>query len=230
MRPCEARDYVFTAVEVPEYRLQVLEVGFPAMKLRDRHFEDKHSPSSRLYRCLFIPCNYSSKRKSNLNQHLEKVSPANYARSKKPGRSVSTTRASTQVSHTMPTSIADGNLPFSESHVLPEHCGDDDVAPATLDDEHDDPAITTPTASRPFSRVAANSSGDEGTHPPPFREPERWQSIPDTADDSAGMPSSSRDSMDQAHAFGAAHEPILVRSGPTAMDVSLNALADQEKS
>jgi uncharacterized C2H2 Zn-finger protein len=48
--------------------------GMPSEKERDRHVADKHFPESdTFFECQFKPCSYKSKRKSNCNQHMERV-------------------------------------------------------------------------------------------------------------------------------------------------------------
>ena len=56
--------------------------GWPTEKERDRHFNDKHSSSPRMYQCHFHPCTYQSKRLSNCKQHMEKSHGWTYDRAK----------------------------------------------------------------------------------------------------------------------------------------------------
>jgi uncharacterized C2H2 Zn-finger protein len=63
------------------------EYGWSTEKLRDRHFQDKHSQSPPLYVCQFPPCPYKSKRESNCKQHMEKAHGWTYRRSKNNGKS-----------------------------------------------------------------------------------------------------------------------------------------------
>lgn len=58
------------------------ELGWPTEKERDRHVNDKHSSQPALYRCLYKPCTYTSKRESNCKQHMEKAHGWDYVRSK----------------------------------------------------------------------------------------------------------------------------------------------------
>lgn len=58
------------------------EQGWPTEKERDRHVNDKHSAAPTLYKCLFAPCPYGSKRESNCKQHMEKAHGWEYVRSK----------------------------------------------------------------------------------------------------------------------------------------------------
>lgn len=58
------------------------EYGWPTEKERDRHYNDKHAGTPALYKCLFEPCTYTSKRESNCKQHMEKAHNWDYKRSK----------------------------------------------------------------------------------------------------------------------------------------------------
>jgi len=60
--------------------------GWPTEKERDRHMNDKHSANPPQHKCLFHPCVYSSKRESNLKQHMEKAHNWTYVRSKNNSR------------------------------------------------------------------------------------------------------------------------------------------------
>ncbi|KAL3453596.1 hypothetical protein BJX65DRAFT_292618 [Aspergillus insuetus] len=71
--------------------------GWATEKEAERHYNDKHSDSPRLYSCQFESCSYKSKRESNCKQHMEKTHGWVYTRSKNNGR---TKRASTQQSPT----------------------------------------------------------------------------------------------------------------------------------
>ncbi len=62
------------------------EYGWPTEKELDRHINDKHSASPKLYKCLFPPCAYQSKRESNCKQHMEKSHNWVYVRSKNNGK------------------------------------------------------------------------------------------------------------------------------------------------
>lgn len=61
------------------------EYGWPSEKEMDRHCNDKHSLAPALYKCLFPPCLYKSKRESNCKQHMEKAHNWEYTRTKKNG-------------------------------------------------------------------------------------------------------------------------------------------------
>lgn len=62
------------------------EYGWPTEKELERHRNDKHSANPKLYKCLFPPCAYSSKRESNCKQHMEKSHNWVYVRSKNNGK------------------------------------------------------------------------------------------------------------------------------------------------
>jgi len=79
------------------------EHGWPTEKERDRHVNDKHSAAPSLFKCLYKPCPYSSKRESNCKQHMEKAHGWDYVRSKsKKGQHLIPTQATPTLSM-MPT-------------------------------------------------------------------------------------------------------------------------------
>ncbi|KAL2814995.1 hypothetical protein BJX63DRAFT_442345 [Aspergillus granulosus] len=81
--------------------------GWATEKEAERHYNDKHSDSPRLYSCQFESCSYKSKRESNCKQHMEKTHGWVYTRSKNNGR---TKRPSNQQSPT-PSS---GSVPMKQ--------------------------------------------------------------------------------------------------------------------
>ena len=70
-----------------EAKCKYYELGWPTEKERDRHFNEKHLSTPPLYRCLFEPCPYTSKRESNCKQHMEMKHGLEYVRSKNNNRS-----------------------------------------------------------------------------------------------------------------------------------------------
>lgn len=54
--------------------------GWPTEKECERHVNDKHKQEAKLYKCLFEPCPYTSKRESNCKQHMEKAHDWQYDR------------------------------------------------------------------------------------------------------------------------------------------------------
>ncbi|KFY99854.1 hypothetical protein V500_01251 [Pseudogymnoascus sp. VKM F-4518 (FW-2643)] len=61
------------------------EYGWPTEKELDRHVNDKHSATPRLFKCQFPPCPYHSKRESNYKVHMEKTHGWVHVRSKNNG-------------------------------------------------------------------------------------------------------------------------------------------------
>ncbi|KAF5712162.1 zinc finger transcription factor ace1 [Fusarium mundagurra] len=53
---------------------------WPTEEERDRHYRDKHSETLPMYKCMFMPCLYWSKREMNCKKHLEKVHGLTYIR------------------------------------------------------------------------------------------------------------------------------------------------------
>lgn len=96
-RPCDLTKHEKThsrpwkcPVETCKYH----DYGWPTEKEMDRHCNDKHNTTPPMYKCLYPPCPYKSKRESNCKQHMEKAHGWEYVRTKtnggkKPGTSKS---------------------------------------------------------------------------------------------------------------------------------------------
>lgn len=87
-RPCDLTKHEKThsrpwkcPIETCKYH----EYGWPTEKEMDRHCNDKHSIDPPMYRCMFTPCPYKSKRESNCKQHMEKAHGWEYVRTKTNG-------------------------------------------------------------------------------------------------------------------------------------------------
>lgn len=88
-RPCDLTKHLKTHErpwKCDEPSCKYHDLGWPTEKERDRHVNDKHSNAPPLYRCLFEPCPYTSKRESNCKQHMEKAHGWEYVRSKNNGK------------------------------------------------------------------------------------------------------------------------------------------------
>ena len=88
-RPCDLTKHLKTHErpwKCPDDKCKYHEHGWPTEKERDRHVNDKHSNTPSLYRCLYAPCPYTSKRESNCKQHMEKAHGWDYIRSKNNGK------------------------------------------------------------------------------------------------------------------------------------------------
>ncbi|KAM7211293.1 hypothetical protein V8F06_013325 [Rhypophila decipiens] len=57
------------------------EYGWPTAKEMERHHSHKHPDKPAMYKCLFDPCPYKSKRESNCQQHMEKAHGWTHVRS-----------------------------------------------------------------------------------------------------------------------------------------------------
>jgi len=105
-RPCDLTKHEKTHSrpwKCPQSDCKYHEHGWPTEKERDRHVNDKHSSTPSLFKCLFSPCPYSSKRESNCKQHMEKAHGWQYVRSKsKKGEHLVATQATPSLSM-MPT-------------------------------------------------------------------------------------------------------------------------------
>ena len=109
-RPCDLTKHLKTHErpwKCPNDGCKYHEHGWPTEKERDRHVNDKHSNTPSLYRCLFAPCPYTSKRESNCKQHMEKAHNWEYVRSKNNGKG----RASV-------TRLPHGSVPQSPASML----------------------------------------------------------------------------------------------------------------
>ena len=109
-RPCDLTKHLKTHErpwKCPDDKCKYHEHGWPTEKERDRHVNDKHSNAPSLYRCLFAPCPYTSKRESNCKQHMEKAHGWDYIRSKNNGKG----RASV-------TRLPKGSVPQSPASVM----------------------------------------------------------------------------------------------------------------
>lgn len=87
-RPCDLTKHEKThsrpwkcPIETCKYH----DYGWPTEKEMDRHCNDKHSIDPPMYRCMFSPCPYKSKRESNCKQHMEKAHGWEYVRTKTNG-------------------------------------------------------------------------------------------------------------------------------------------------
>lgn len=87
-RPCDLTKHEKThsrpwkcPVETCKYH----EYGWPTEKEMDRHCNDKHNTTPPMYKCLYPPCPYKSKRESNCKQHMEKAHGWEYVRTKTNG-------------------------------------------------------------------------------------------------------------------------------------------------
>lgn len=88
-RPCDLTKHLKTHErpwKCSDSACKYHELGWPTEKERDRHVNDKHSNAPALYRCLYPPCPYTSKRESNCKQHMEKAHGWEYVRSKNNGK------------------------------------------------------------------------------------------------------------------------------------------------
>ncbi|KUI63095.1 Zinc finger transcription factor ace1 [Cytospora mali] len=104
-RPCDLTKHEKThsrpwkcPIETCKYH----EYGWPTEKEMDRHCNDKHSIDPPMYRCMFSPCPYKSKRESNCKQHMEKAHGWEYVRTKTNGGGKKTASKAGSVVHKTP--------------------------------------------------------------------------------------------------------------------------------
>lgn len=103
-RPCDLTKHEKThsrpwkcPIETCKYH----EYGWPTEKEMDRHCNDKHSTAPPMFKCLFPPCPYKSKRESNCKQHMEKAHGWEYVRTKTNGGKKTASKAGS-VTHQTP--------------------------------------------------------------------------------------------------------------------------------
>ena len=147
-RPCDLTKHLKTHErpwKCSEESCKYYEHGWPTEKERDRHVNDKHSNTPNLYRCLFAPCPYTSKRESNCKQHMEKAHGWDYVRSKNNGKG----RASV-------TRLPRGSVPQSPASVM--------LTPNT-------PILPSPSMQ---SYTSASTSSRRESMPPPMAGPSNY--------------------------------------------------------
>lgn len=87
-RPCDLTKHEKTHSrpwKCPFENCKYHEYGWPTEKEMDRHCNDKHNTAPPMYKCLYPPCPYKSKRESNCKQHMEKAHGWEYVRTKTNG-------------------------------------------------------------------------------------------------------------------------------------------------
>lgn len=114
-RPCDLTKHEKTHSrpwKCPIENCKYHEYGWPTEKEMDRHCNDKHNTAPPMYKCLFPPCPYKSKRESNCKQHMEKAHNWQYVRTKTNGgkktasKAGSVTQAPTPHNEGLPTPIS----------------------------------------------------------------------------------------------------------------------------
>ncbi|KAF9892830.1 copper-binding transcription factor [Aspergillus nanangensis] len=88
-RPCDLTKHEKTHIR--PFKCEIRECkyhhrGFPTQKELERHFNDRHDSNAPLLECEFENCGYTSKRRSNLNQHMEKLHDWKYNRTRTNGK------------------------------------------------------------------------------------------------------------------------------------------------
>ncbi|OOF96741.1 hypothetical protein ASPCADRAFT_206912 [Aspergillus carbonarius ITEM 5010] len=124
-RPCDLTKHEKThsrPFKCPFEGCKYHELGWPTEKENERHINDRHSTTPRMYACTFTNCAYKSKRESNCKQHMEKAHGWNYVRAKNNGRNAKRRATSDRAS------------PAEEStaHSSPLHMGPDPVSSVQL--------------------------------------------------------------------------------------------------
>ncbi|KAG6036644.1 copper-binding transcription factor [Claviceps citrina] len=149
-------------------------IGWPTEKERDRHQNDRHSDAPATYRC--PDCSHTSKRESNLKQHMEKSHGYDYVRTKTNRKKVVSTPSQflPQQQQTPPLgSLSPPNSTPSYSVPTPPQCqdggivftnyqadGDWSVACGTgLGAMNSDLEHTSPSAANPYEQYSPYQNG-----------------------------------------------------------------------
>ncbi|KAK7739968.1 hypothetical protein SLS53_005562 [Cytospora paraplurivora] len=117
-RPCDLTKHEKTHSrpwKCPIKTCKYHEYGWPTEKEMDRHCNDKHSIDPPMYRCMFSPCPYKSKRESNCKQHMEKAHGWEYVRTKTNGGKKTASKAGSVAQKTpqiqgLPTPISNPSI------------------------------------------------------------------------------------------------------------------------
>ncbi|EED12295.1 C2H2 transcription factor (Ace1), putative [Talaromyces stipitatus ATCC 10500] len=120
-RPCDFTKHEKTHSrpwKCPVEDCKYYETGWPTEKERDRHVNDRHSVNPPAYNCKFSPCTYTSKRESNLKQHMEKAHGWTYVRSKKNGKRGQTPTSASESSPNQ-TTPPTPNMPLTPAMSTP---------------------------------------------------------------------------------------------------------------
>lgn len=81
---------------------------------RDRHYHLWHSRTSAIYKCMFKPCPYKSKRETNCLHHMEEAHGWFYIRPEKSNRALFDTGVDTTIKHPIkPLEITSAEKPFA---------------------------------------------------------------------------------------------------------------------
>ncbi|GKZ22107.1 hypothetical protein AbraIFM66951_008843 [Aspergillus brasiliensis] len=129
-RPCDLTKHEKThsrPFKCPFEGCKYHELGWPTEKENERHVNDRHSTTPRMYACTFSGCAYKSKRESNCKQHMEKAHGWNYVRAKNNGRNAKRRATSARASPSEESTVQSSPLHLSHDQVSPAQ-----LAPAQL--------------------------------------------------------------------------------------------------
>ena len=113
---------------------------------------DKHSAAPAMFKCLYQPCPYESKRESNCKQHMEKAHGWTYVRSKNNGKS--SKRQSMGQAPPTPQMSTPGSHAFS----APTPDLSDVLSHSDMQDDQQDDSFQTPGFHSTFSNFPQESS------------------------------------------------------------------------
>ncbi|PWY92685.1 C2H2 transcription factor [Aspergillus heteromorphus CBS 117.55] len=133
-RPCDLTKHEKThsrPFKCPFEGCKYYDLGWPTEKENERHINDRHSTTPRMYACTFGGCAYKSKRESNCKQHMEKAHGWNYVRAKNNGRNGK--RRATPVGASPD---QDSSVESSPAQSSPDQMGSVPLAPAQMASLH----------------------------------------------------------------------------------------------
>ncbi|RAL10814.1 putative C2H2 transcription factor (Ace1) [Aspergillus homomorphus CBS 101889] len=163
-RPCDLTKHEKThsrPFKCPFEGCKYYELGWPTEKENERHINDRHSVTPRMYACTFNGCSYKSKRESNCKQHMEKAHGWNYVRAKNNGRNakrrtspVQASPAQESVAQPSPQQPSPGqasSVPLAPPQMTPLQMSPDHISTLPMIPDHLDPLHMSPEHYSPES-------------------------------------------------------------------------------
>ncbi|PYI24905.1 C2H2 transcription factor [Aspergillus indologenus CBS 114.80] len=175
-RPCDLTKHEKThsrPFKCPFEGCKYYELGWPTEKENERHINDRHSSTPRMYACTFNGCSYKSKRESNCKQHMEKAHGWNYVRAKNNGRNakrrpspVQASPAQDSVAQPSPQQLSPGqasSVNLAPSQMTPLRMSPDHMSSLPMIPDHLDSLQMTPEHYSPEHYSPENYSPERYT-------------------------------------------------------------------